>query len=239
MNRLYCTIRYNGNLIPYNLLLRNRKSIQIIVNPDQTIIVKAPILYPINLIQENIQKKANWIQSKINDLMKNELSQYQIVYSDGSKHLYLGKPYTLKIIKSLRNHVSIHNSYLHVECINNNPILIEKLINNWYFKNSNIVLAKIFNDCWDEFIYNTYTKPNLELKKMKSRWGSFSATSQIVTLNIKLIHTDEECIRYVIMHEFCHILHYNHSTDFYKLLDVAKPNWKDIKLKLKKYNIIL
>ena len=37
-----------------------------------------------------------------------------------------------------------------------------------------------------------------------------------------------EAIDYILVHEFCHILHMNHSKDFYKSVEEIMPNYKEI-----------
>ena len=66
---------------------------------------------------------------------------------------------------------------------------------------------------------------------MDKRWGSLSAKGQL-TLNVNLIHTPKECIEYVVIHELFHLIHYNHGTEFYKLLDRTMPDWMKRKHKL-------
>ena len=73
--------------------------------------------------------------------------------------------------------------------------------------------------------------PNLKVKKMEKRWGSLSAKGQL-TLNTKLIQTPKECIEYVVIHELCHLIHHDHGTEYYKLLDRALPDWMKRKHKL-------
>lgn len=70
------------------------------------------------------------------------------------------------------------------------------------------------------------------VKKQKTRWGSCSTKGNL-NFNYRLLHIEEELADYVIVHELCHLKHFNHSRDFW--LEVAKvvPNYANIRKKLK------
>lgn len=56
--------------------------------------------------------------------------------------------------------------------------------------------------------------------------------SSAITINSRLIEAPRHCIEYVMMHEFCHMIYPNHSKDFYLLLQVMMPDWKERKKRL-------
>lgn len=64
----------------------------------------------------------------------------------------------------------------------------------------------------------------LSTEKMDKRWGSLSRKGQLI-LNINLIQTPKECVEYVVLHELCHLMHHNHGTEFYKMLDRTLLDW--------------
>ncbi|WP_295094925.1 M48 family metallopeptidase [Ruminococcus sp.] len=72
---------------------------------------------------------------------------------------------------------------------------------------------------------------------MTSRWGSCLPSKCIITLNKSLIEAPKCCIEYVVYHEFCHFIHPNHSKQFYSLLQIMLPDWKERKSLLEKYFI--
>ncbi len=74
--------------------------------------------------------------------------------------------------------------------------------------------------------------PIIKLRKMKSRWGSCCPTKGILTFNKNLIFAPKECIEYVILHEFTHFIHPNHSPLFYEELSKKCPDWKKLKKQL-------
>lgn len=70
------------------------------------------------------------------------------------------------------------------------------------------------------------------LRKMKSRWGSCMPQKRIITINTELAKHPQQCIEYVIIHEFCHLQVPNHSADFKALMTKRLPNWKILKKQL-------
>ncbi|MCI8352964.1 MAG: M48 family metallopeptidase [Clostridia bacterium] len=84
-----------------------------------------------------------------------------------------------------------------------------------------------------ELICKTGIKPNkIRIREIKYAWGSCSSNKNI-TINLKLIGYSKEAIRYVILHELCHIKHMNHSKKFWELIETYMPNYKEVKKELK------
>ena len=85
----------------------------------------------------------------------------------------------------------------------------------------------------NELIKQTALVPNkITIKKIKYAWGSCSSKKNI-TINLKLIKYSEQAIRYVILHEFCHIKYMNHSKDFWNLVEKYMPDYKQVKKEFK------
>ncbi|MBO5478319.1 MAG: M48 family metallopeptidase [Clostridia bacterium] len=84
-----------------------------------------------------------------------------------------------------------------------------------------------------ELIILTGLKPNrVRIKQIKYAWGSCSSSKNI-TINRKLICYSQNAIRYVILHELCHLKYMNHSKDFWNLVATYMPNYKEAKKELK------
>ncbi len=78
----------------------------------------------------------------------------------------------------------------------------------------------------------------IKYRKTKRQWGSCSSKNNI-SLNTYLCLLPVDIIEYVIVHELSHIVHKNHSKDFWSLVESYLPNYKDLRLELKKYSIFL
>ena len=94
-------------------------------------------------------------------------------------------------------------------------------------------LKKIIEKNANELIKETGLKPNkITIKQIKYAWGSCSSKKNI-TLNLELIKYSQQAIRYVILHELCHLKYMNHSKDFWNLVEKYMPDYKQIKKEFK------
>ena len=64
---------------------------------------------------------------------------------------------------------------------------------------------------------------------MTSRWGSCSTRAATIRLNTLLFKKPLICLEYVLLHELVHLVHANHSKDFYSLLESLMPDWYRIR----------
>lgn len=66
------------------------------------------------------------------------------------------------------------------------------------------------------------TFKKLAIKSQKTRWGSCSSTG-VISLNCKLLFLTGDLVRYVIVHELCHLVEPNHSIRFWTYLRQFEP----------------
>lgn len=68
--------------------------------------------------------------------------------------------------------------------------------------------------------------PKLVIRKMVRKWGHCNKRDEVVTLNTELIKYDVDNIDYVIVHELCHFIHFDHSKAFWESVEYYKPDYK-------------
>lgn len=59
----------------------------------------------------------------------------------------------------------------------------------------------------------------------RTRFGSCSGKNSI-SFSFYLMRFPEEAVDYVVVHELCHIIHHNHSKEFYKEIEKILPDYK-------------
>jgi predicted metal-dependent hydrolase len=98
------------------------------------------------------------------------------------------------------------------------------------FKNRALRLArdrvKYFNDFYN-FNYN-----KIFIKNPQTRWGSCSSKGNL-NFSYRIILLPEEYRDYIIVHELCHLGEFNHSKNFWGLVQETIPDYKKISKHLK------
>jgi hypothetical protein len=71
------------------------------------------------------------------------------------------------------------------------------------------------------------------IRGQKTLWASCSQQRNI-SLNFKLLFLPTELVRYVFVHELCHTIHLNHSSQFWALVQEKDPNYKPLDQELRR-----
>ena len=86
-------------------------------------------------------------------------------------------------------------------------------------------------------IYNL-TYKRVAIRNTRSRWGSCSKAGNL-NFSYKLILLPLHLADYVIVHELCHLVEFNHSPRFWALVARTLPDYKARKSEIHRYFIDL
>lgn len=222
------SVLYNGKVITYRLERKRVKNLNMRIKRDGKIFVSANSRISAVRIDEFVVSKGDFILSALERfaaIRANEPVKKQ--YIDGEIFYVLGNEYRLKIIKDTKDAAEYEEDHilLHVKDIGN----IEKrktLLDKFFTEQCKLVFGEVMAEIYPKFAVIGIEMPEMRVRSMKSRWGSCLVMKKVITLNKKLLEHPIICIEYVVMHEFCHFLHPNHSKRFYALLTKMMPDWK-------------
>ncbi len=94
-------------------------------------------------------------------------------------------------------------------------------LEKWYRREA----AAVFEEKAEEFAKRLHVSfQDIRIKDQKSRWGSCSSKRNM-NFNWRLLMAPEPVCDYVIIHELCHLIHMNHSADFWNLVESICPDY--------------
>ena len=225
-------VQYGSKKIDFHIEYSERKTLGITVKPDLSVLAKAPVATSPKTVKNKVRKKAPWIIKQQNYFLTFHPKTPPRKYVSGESHLYLGRHYRLKIGKSLRREVKLQNGYINVFLNNNyDKRQVTEALNKWYKERAELMFKNLYEDVKDEFVRRKIFSDIFIIRDMKKRWGSCTPGKKII-VNRELIKAPKRCIKYVIVHEMCHIKYQKHSNSFYALQSKMMPDWEFWKNKL-------
>ena len=206
----------NGEIVKIKIIRKNNKNIYFRFNEQNELVVT---------VHPRISTK------KVLKLMKeNEKSLVKMYLRSKSKQdredetRILGLKYNIKISENYNN-ITFEDEIIYV----NSKSTLDKYISN--------LTKKIFKEEINKILAIMPDIPEftLRVRKMKSRWGVCNYVKRVVTLNSELIKYERSIIDYVIVHEFSHFTHHDHSPSFWALVSVYYPDYKKARKELREH----
>jgi predicted metal-dependent hydrolase len=220
------------------LHIRDRQGLRISVTPKLVVNVYAPSSGSRHWVEETLQARAQWIIRTIDRVAACEVLEFPELYSDGQELPYLGEKYRLSIVEGERR-----DPYLFFDSLilalprPDAQRTVSRTIDSWYRRRAKEVFQQSIGRNEPVISQHGVSRPEFRIRNMRSRWGSCSSDGRI-TLNLKLVMIPASCIDYVVMHELCHLVHHNHSKQYYSLLTKCMPDWQLRKKILDRYRMV-
>lgn len=203
----------NGQIYKVEIIRKNNKNTYIRVKQDLTIYVTTNYFVTKKQIEHLLDENIDYLKKMIDKSLINQEKQnkfyylgkeYQVIYMDTNTEIYEDKIFTKN----------------------------EDTLNKWLKKEiTNLYKERL------EYLYHKFQEkipyPKIKFRKMKTRWGVCNKRDLSITLNTELIKYNIECLDYVIVHELTHFIHFNHSKNFWNVVEKYYPNYKQIRKKLK------
>ena len=204
----------------YKIIRSKRKTLSIVVSVDNVITVRCPNSMSDSEVKAFIEGKSQWIykvlaENKAKNSVNEGILSYKEVYVAGHK---------IPLVFCERN--KIEGSIIYVK----NVPSIKKTLTK-YFADELLNFAKQIS--LQIKLYST----DFSMRSYKSRWGCCDRKGAI-TFNCLLIMLPQYLQRYVIIHELCHTVYFDHSKKFWSLVAKFEPNYKLCRKNLKNFNYL-
>ena len=194
----------------YNVFItrKNNKNMYLRVKKDG-IYISCNYFVTTSMIKSFIMKNEEDIIKMIETVERKE--------KKNEEFYYLGNKYDVVILNTISK----------MEFVDNQVFVKNKTYLNTFLKNE---ASRIFNERV-KICYNLFEEdipyPKVMIGKMKRKWGYCNKRQELIKLNSELIKYSIDEIDYVIIHELCHFLEFNHSKNFWNYVKKYKPNYKE------------
>jgi predicted metal-dependent hydrolase len=219
-------------VIEYQIKYSNRKTLNISVERDRSIVVRAPHYLTADKIDQIVQSKRQWIKEKFNHTQKYPLITENKEFVSGETLMYLGKNYQLLIVDEEIAGIEFDQRF---KISKFNQPKANDLFKKWYLSQA---LKKI------EPLATKYAKSlgvkynQFKTSEMKYRWGSCTPANNII-FNWRIIKAPMYVLEYLVAHELVHLIEDNHTPRFWNILSIQVPNYEKAKNWLKKNGQLL
>ena len=172
-----------------------------------------------------LQKKRPWIRSKVAEIQLLPPHRPKELVS-GESFPYLGRNYRLKVQEGHQVGVCLSGGYLKAtirpsEQGEHLTLRIQQYLENWYRSRAHERLQEKTTR-YAQFI--GVAPAGVSVRNFKSRWGSCDKKG-LVVFNWNIIKAPHSVVDYVVVHELCHLIHPNHSKEFWQVVGRFDSNY--------------
>jgi len=225
--------------IPFNIKsYKTAKTMKIYFKEDGLTITKSPYVTKREIDKFIIQNEEK-IYKEYKKILEQKVSKEER-WKTGKEILYNGEIYTIIKIYNEQKTISIRikKDKKQFEIVLPNRIKkeeeeysIKKAVRQLFKENTEYILQERLS-YWSKKTNITYN--SVKVRDAKTKYGSCIPKEKALHFSSRLVMLSLEVIDAIIVHELCHIIHPNHSKEFYKLVERYIPNYKEIDIYLKK-----
>ncbi|MEX2656849.1 MAG: SprT family zinc-dependent metalloprotease [Balneolales bacterium] len=226
------TYHLEPGLPPITVIRRKRqRTMRIRVNSEM-VIVSGPASIPEKRLIDFVREKSAWIQ-KSSELRKQRDLQMESLKKKNEGTLLLRgerKPIYAFPVAGIRKARLIEHDHAVVyqyrppdNLLDNNeqePCPDPDEIRAFYLSTAKKQLSERY-EFWADRL--PFQPVKLVVRNQKTKWGSCSRRGTI-SLNWRLVKCPQTIMDYIIIHEFCHLRHFNHSRAFWDTVAQYYPD---------------
>lgn len=218
--------------ISYALTRKQVKYINLRIKRNGEVAVSAHPRVPATYVDKFVESKAPFILEALKRVEKRreETKEQDHHYETGEIFRLLGRDYTLVVEEAGREEIFFRGGSLVLRTKWPDHFPHKKnMMEKWLRAFTRKTFSEIIDWAYPQFIPYGAPYPVWTVRTMTSRWGSCQPQTGKITLNSKLIFYPKEAIAYVVVHEFAHFAHPDHSRAFWALVAEIMPDYKERK----------
>lgn len=208
----------------------NRETLALSVHPGGDVSVVAPKGERLSRIVDLVSGKSEWI-IKQQEYFRQLHRSWPRKFISGESYYYLGRQFRLKVNRSRSKSVSANTQMIagrmevtvpHGVSLAKQPEFVRQQMIGWYQEKAALQLKVAANRYCQAIGIDT---PKVLIRDFSRRWGSANQNGRLA-FNWRIVMAPRQLIDYVAAHEACHLIHNDHSADFWRLLERIMPEYE-------------
>ncbi len=207
------------------LLIRSlRRTVTLQVNPDLSLVIKAPPETPEPFLRDFLERRRPWVQRQLARMT--QIKAAAPTWENGGRLPFLGAELDLRVEGGLWSRARLSGNEVLVTARDpGDREEVRAAVERLFAREAVLRLPAMLDECLARTGRRRFPRPRLRVRTMRSRWGSCDATNCVITLNSRLLRFRPEIIECVIMHELAHFKYRKHGPRFYALLAELSPDY--------------
>ena len=205
-----------------------RRTLEMRVTRDNRVRVLCPMILSDAQISDFVSAKSAWIESRLRINASKTHGSSQII-TTGSVLFYRGQNLTLVASQAEQTAIILDQDQLIVQAQGNSPEALNALLRDWFYQRAKEILLER-TEFYSQALGHQPT--NIIFKAYRSMWGRCNASGEIA-FDWRIVMAPDSVIEYLVVHELCHLTHFDHSSRFWDLVESVKPDFRESKLWLR------
>ena len=218
----------------YFLTRKNVKNVNLRIKRDGSVYLSANNRVSQKHLDHFLEERVGFILKAKQKFANSLENSFNCV--SGDKLMFFGEKYELEIIRSYENKAIKKDDKVYVLVSDDTTNYKRVLLDRLYKAYTQSIVDSLVEEVSKTFkVYYNVDYPKVFYRKLKSSWGNCRKSKGEIHFSIYLSKLPLDCIRYVVIHEFAHLVESNHSKNFYKVIENVLPFYKELQSELKKY----
>ncbi len=213
----------DGNGFIAEVIRTSRRKTADIRVEEGAVSVIVPVSTSIEKIDQLLVSKRLWIKEKM-ALQRDMAPASSKQFVSGEAFPYLGRNYRLKVEHGPFAPVKLLQGRLVVQMPDSGQqsYMIRNAVVRWYKRQAE---QKIREKVKRYSPVVGVEPAGVAIKTFKSRWGSCTAKGEL-EFNWRIMLAPNRMVDYVVIHELCHLIHHDHSPEFWREVERVMPDYQ-------------
>jgi predicted metal-dependent hydrolase len=219
--------------IAYELIRSRRKTADIVIERDGSVLVRAPEEAAGERIKDIVESKRYWIYKNLAEWRDLNATRVVREYRNGEGFLYLGRSYRLLLVADQEQPLLLKGGRfcLRRDLVDRGEIPVaQAAFRDYYIGSGQERLTQRVH----YYAPKVGVAPRrISVRELGHRWASCSPASDLA-FHWKCMMAPPTIIDYIVVHELCHFHQFDHTDAFWNEVDKVMPNYHERKEWLRK-----